>query len=290
MPIERRIRQGAERNAGVLDPDVDRFLDSVVHKTRRRQVVRRSLSAAACGGRGGAGRRFRTERAPRHRWTRRTDPCPGPSRRRRVTPVVPLVTGTFTRSIPEGTALVRVNGIAGTMDDQRRGGRACAAGCSRLVRGSACVSSVRDAGGYPSAPSRSAPTSARGSRPGDTPGRARGTSSSSRRSPTRATRASSSWARVHGPSPRNACSNGGSCLELGYAARFGHGTRPRAVLLRWLGRREREASAAQGDLRRDHQGPARRARVVGRRQDGPRSRVRDRRSGPRGAGSEAPRE
>ena len=47
MPIERRIRQGAERNAGVLDPDVDRFLDSVVHKTRRRQVVRRSLSAAA---------------------------------------------------------------------------------------------------------------------------------------------------------------------------------------------------------------------------------------------------
>jgi hypothetical protein len=31
-----------------------------------------------------------------------------------VTPVVPLVTGTFTRSIPEGTALVRANGIAGT--------------------------------------------------------------------------------------------------------------------------------------------------------------------------------
>jgi hypothetical protein len=31
-----------------------------------------------------------------------------------LTPVVPLVTGTFTRSIPEGTALVRVNGIAGT--------------------------------------------------------------------------------------------------------------------------------------------------------------------------------
>ena len=47
MPIERRIRQGAERNAGVLDPDVDRFLDSVVHKTHRRQVVRRSLTAAA---------------------------------------------------------------------------------------------------------------------------------------------------------------------------------------------------------------------------------------------------
>ena len=47
MPIERRIREGAERNAGVLDPDVDRFLDSVVHKTHRRQVIRRSLTAAA---------------------------------------------------------------------------------------------------------------------------------------------------------------------------------------------------------------------------------------------------
>ena len=47
MPIERRIREGAERNAGVLDPDVDRFLDSVVHKTRRRQVIHRSLTAAA---------------------------------------------------------------------------------------------------------------------------------------------------------------------------------------------------------------------------------------------------
>ena len=47
MPIERRIREGAERNAGVLDPDVDRFLDSVVHKTRRRKAIHRSLTATA---------------------------------------------------------------------------------------------------------------------------------------------------------------------------------------------------------------------------------------------------
>ena len=47
MPIERRIREGAERNAGILDPDVDRFLDAVVHKARRRQVVRRSLTGVA---------------------------------------------------------------------------------------------------------------------------------------------------------------------------------------------------------------------------------------------------
>jgi len=112
MPIERRIRQGAERNAGVLDPDVDRFLDSVVHKSRRRQVARRSLTAAvsvaavvlvvilgpsALDGIGDAANR----------------PVPGSEPTPTVTSVVPLVTGTFTRSIPEGTALVRVNGIAG---------------------------------------------------------------------------------------------------------------------------------------------------------------------------------
>lgn len=116
MPIERRIREGAERNAGVLDPDVDRFLGSVVHRTRRRQVIRRSLTAAASvatvvlaivlgpsvldgiGGTGG------------------TQPGsnPTPSVAPSVGPVVPLVTGTFMRSIPEGTAVVRANGIAGT--------------------------------------------------------------------------------------------------------------------------------------------------------------------------------
>jgi hypothetical protein len=116
MPIERRIREGAERNAGVLDPDVDRFLDSVVHKTHRRQIVRRSLSAAAAvaalvlviivgpsvldgvGGSGGT--------VPGSEPTTSVAPS--------ATPVVPLLTGMFTRSIPEGTAVVRANGIAGT--------------------------------------------------------------------------------------------------------------------------------------------------------------------------------
>jgi hypothetical protein len=113
VPIERRIRQGAERNAGVLDPDVDRFLDSVVHKTRRRQVVRRSLSAAACVAaivlavaiepdvlRGTTGGSVPGD-------------VPAPSVVPSVTSVVPLVTGVFTRSIPEGKAIVRANGIAG---------------------------------------------------------------------------------------------------------------------------------------------------------------------------------
>jgi hypothetical protein len=115
MPIERRIREGAERNAGVLDPDVDRFLDSVVHKTRRRRVIHRSLTAAASaaavvlviavgpsvldgiGGSGGT--------APGSNPTGSVVPS--------VTPGVPFFTGTFTRTIHEGTAVVRANGIAG---------------------------------------------------------------------------------------------------------------------------------------------------------------------------------
>ena len=275
MPIERRIRQGAERNAGVLDPDVDRFLDSVVHKTRRRQVVRRSLTRRRVGGRGGAGRALWARACSTASVIRRTDPCPDPSRRRqrdaRRAPGDRYVHAVDPRGDRPGAGQRHRR----HMDDQRRRGRACAAGCSRR-RSRARMRLVRSrCRRIPSARSRSAPTSARGFRPGDTPGRARGTSSSCRPSPTRATRACSSWARVHGPSLRSACSNGESCLKRGYAARFGHGTRPGAVLLRWLGRRQREASAAQGDLRRDHQGPARRARVVDRRQDGPRSRVRD---------------
>ncbi len=95
---------------------MDRFLGSVVQKTHRRHVIRRSLTVAASaaavvlavvlgpgvlhdiGGTGGT--------VPGSNPT----PSVAPS----VTPVVPLVTGTFTRSIPEGTALVRANGIAGT--------------------------------------------------------------------------------------------------------------------------------------------------------------------------------
>lgn len=113
MPIERRIRDGAHRNADVLDPDVDRFLDSVVHRTRRRQIVRRSFSVAAStmiavavivflgpglmhGLQSGGGGQIPGDQ-----------PSPG------LPPVRPLLSGTFARSIPEGTAVVRANGIAG---------------------------------------------------------------------------------------------------------------------------------------------------------------------------------
>jgi hypothetical protein len=116
MPIERRIREGAHRNAGVLDPDVDRFLGSVVQKTRRRQVIHRSLtvavSAAAVVLAIVVGPSVLRDIQGSGSTVPGSNPTPsvGPS----VTPAAPLVTGTFTRSIPEGTAVVRANGIAGT--------------------------------------------------------------------------------------------------------------------------------------------------------------------------------
>jgi hypothetical protein len=116
MPIERRIREGAERNAGVLDPDVDRFLDSVVQRTRRRQMTRRTLTAAASVAAVVAAVVLGPSVLDGINGSDGTVPGsnPTPSVAPSVTPVVHLLTGTFTRSIPEGTAVVRANGIAGT--------------------------------------------------------------------------------------------------------------------------------------------------------------------------------
>jgi hypothetical protein len=47
MPVERRLRQGFHRNADALEPDVDRFLSTVVHRTRRRRLVHRAVASAA---------------------------------------------------------------------------------------------------------------------------------------------------------------------------------------------------------------------------------------------------
>jgi hypothetical protein len=112
MPIERRIREGAERNAGVLDPDVDGFLDSVVRRTRRRQVVRRSLTVVASI----AAVVLAVVVGPSVLDDIRDSggTVPGGDTTTSVAPAVPLLTGTFTRTIPEGTAVVRANGLAGT--------------------------------------------------------------------------------------------------------------------------------------------------------------------------------
>ena len=47
MPVERRIREGFERNADVLDPQVEAMLATIVSRTHRRVLVRRVSSAIA---------------------------------------------------------------------------------------------------------------------------------------------------------------------------------------------------------------------------------------------------
>ena len=48
MPVERRLREGLRSNAGILDPEVDRFLSTVVRRTRRRLLARRVMVAVTC--------------------------------------------------------------------------------------------------------------------------------------------------------------------------------------------------------------------------------------------------
>ena len=45
MRLERRIREGAERNAAFLEPNVERSFSTVVRDARRRRRVRLTLSS-----------------------------------------------------------------------------------------------------------------------------------------------------------------------------------------------------------------------------------------------------
>lgn len=114
MPVERRIREGAERNAGMLDPDVDRVLDTVVRRTRRRAVVHRSLTAAVAIPAVVLALVFGPhllEATPRTS-TPATQPPAGqtPS----TGPAVPQLSGHFTRTLSGSLAIARANGIGGT--------------------------------------------------------------------------------------------------------------------------------------------------------------------------------
>jgi len=130
VPVERRIREGTQRNAAVLDPDVDRALGVVVRRARRRVLVRRSLTAAVSvpavviaivlgprlldvGERSGPVRLGNN---------------PSSSVRPSVTPPQSPLAGTFTRTVRSDRAVVRANGIAGRWTIETD-----AAGRTRLV-------------------------------------------------------------------------------------------------------------------------------------------------------------
>jgi hypothetical protein len=114
MPVERRIREGAERNAEVIDPDVDRVLDAVIRRTRRRMVVRRSLATVVAVPTVVLAlilaphllETVRGSTRPASQPTTAPPPTQGPT--------TTYLSGTFTRSLSGSLAVVRANGVAGT--------------------------------------------------------------------------------------------------------------------------------------------------------------------------------
>ena len=169
MPIERRIGEGAERNAGVLDPDVDRFLDSVVHKTRRRQVVRRSFECRRVRGRGRAGGGVGPSVLD---GIEGANGMPGASPTPSVAPSVPPVVPVADRHVhpvdPRGDRRGAGQRHRRHVDDQRRRGWAGPAAGPRWRSRARMRPRRSRCRRTPSGPTRSAPTSARGCRPGHT--------------------------------------------------------------------------------------------------------------------------
>ncbi len=115
MPVERRIREGAERNAGVLEPDVERFLGSVVRRSHRRVAVRRALTAvivipALIIAVGSGTRLLDTVRG-----AGRPAPAAQPTPTGTTMPQIasPFADTVFTRTVADGLAVVQANGIAG---------------------------------------------------------------------------------------------------------------------------------------------------------------------------------
>jgi hypothetical protein len=110
MPVERRLRGGLERNAGVVDPDVERFLAIVVRRARPRVIMRRAAAglavAAALATALVAGPPVLHVIQSAHRDV----PAAHPSRTPGVTPL----SGTFTRTVAPGTTAITVNHMAGS--------------------------------------------------------------------------------------------------------------------------------------------------------------------------------
>ena len=111
MRLERRIREGAERNAAVLEPNVERSFSTVVLQTRRRRRVRLTLSslvtislvATAIVVGPGILDGLRNPRTP----AIAAQPPQTPVQVA-VTPVV------FSKTISRGLAVVRANGLEGS--------------------------------------------------------------------------------------------------------------------------------------------------------------------------------
>ncbi len=115
MRLERRIREGAERNAAVLEPNVEGSFSTVVRQARRRRRVRLTLSslvtislvATAIVVGPGILDGLRNPRTPAV--------ATQPTQVATQTPVQVAVTPVaFSKTISRGLAVVRANGLEGS--------------------------------------------------------------------------------------------------------------------------------------------------------------------------------
>ncbi len=110
MPVERRLREGMQRNADVLDPDVDRLLGSVVVRTRRRVRVRRAAIGLAATAATIAAIALGPQALDAVRDLRRDQPAqPSPPT---VAPDAQALTGTFARRV-SGSPSMAAKGMVG---------------------------------------------------------------------------------------------------------------------------------------------------------------------------------
>ena len=109
MPVERRLRQGFHRNADALEPDVERFLSTVLYRARRRRLVRRRMAASVAV----AAMLALAVLGPRVVDAMRNSRLPGISPSETATPGPQGLTGTFQGRLWPGVDAVRVDRMAG---------------------------------------------------------------------------------------------------------------------------------------------------------------------------------
>ena len=117
MPLSVVLRDGFQRNADVLEPEVDRLLEDVFHRTRRRRLVRRAAVVIAAAGAVVLGALF----GP---WA--LDALRRPSVPATIAPptgAAQSLAGAFTRHVEPDRAVVRSHSMAGDWTiDLREGG------------------------------------------------------------------------------------------------------------------------------------------------------------------------
>jgi hypothetical protein len=118
MPVERRIRSGLARNAGSVDPDLDRFLGAVQLRARRRVITRRVAAALVVA----AAVAVVIVAGPQAWHAVGGLDRPAPVVQPTYKPGTPTLSGTFRRTVGPGGAAVRSNHLAGRWTMRLAGG------------------------------------------------------------------------------------------------------------------------------------------------------------------------